>query len=218
MISGSTWSFPRHSLHRQIQSNSQIPKMYSIKSVPGKDLGMIANIDIIASTRIMVDNLLFSIEDYTEDRDITEKPKPTLERLDLEQQQQYEALHSPKFTPWSPPVRRYIANAFGISKNVSGIFLKAARINHSCRPNAHYTWNDNLGKLTIYAMVHVLAGAEISIRYLEMFPPRLKRNHQLHRIYGLERQCQVCCPGTQREHCTRQCSASSNARRPLCGR
>ena len=216
MISGSTWSFPRHSLHRQIQSNSQIPKMYSIESVPGKGLGMIANIDIIARPRIMVDSLLSSMEDYTEDRDITVNLSSTIELLDLEQQQQYDYLHSPKYTPWSPPVRRYIANAFGISKKVSGIFLKATRINHSCRPNAHHTWNDNLGKLTIHTMVHIPAGAEISISYLEMFPPRLKRNHQLHRIYEFECQCQVCCPGTQNG--TGQPSASSNARGPLCGR
>lgn len=163
--------------------------MYSIQPVPEKGLGMIANIDIIAGTRIMVDNLLFSVEDYTEDRNITVNLKSTLERLDLGQQQQYEALHDPNLTPWSPPVRRYIANAIGISKKVSGIFLKAARINHSCRPNAHYTWNDNIGKLTIHAMVHIPAGAEITISYVEMFLPCLKRNEQLLRIYGFACQC-----------------------------
>lgn len=33
-----------------------------------------------------------------------------------------------------------------------GLFLDAARFNHSCRPNGQKTWNANIGRPTVHAV------------------------------------------------------------------
>ena len=57
-------------------------------------------------------------------------------------------------------------NAFGVSSNSGGICLKASRFNHSCSPNAKFTFNSMSGELRIYALGTIPRGEEIFIGYI----------------------------------------------------
>jgi hypothetical protein len=47
-----------------------------------------------------------------------------------------------------------------------GFFLNASRFNHSCLPNARYSWHSGSGKLRIYALADIIVGEEIYVTYL----------------------------------------------------
>jgi len=59
-----------------------------------------------------------------------------------------------------------------------GIFPNVARINHSCVPNAFYSWNEAIGRLTVHAVKDIKKGEEITIHYhiaVEVSADRQKR-------------------------------------------
>jgi hypothetical protein len=60
----------------------------------------------------------------------------------------------------------FCTNAFSVSDDDSGICLKASRFNHSCSPNATFSFNSNIGELQIYAMGTIPRGEEISVSYI----------------------------------------------------
>ncbi|KAI0126750.1 hypothetical protein BJ170DRAFT_417620 [Xylariales sp. AK1849] len=49
----------------------------------------------------------------------------------------------------------------------SGIFPTFSRINHSCIPNASWTYNHDLGMMTVHAMKDILPEEEITITYVQ---------------------------------------------------
>ena len=91
----------------------------------------------------------------------------------------------------------FLRNAFNLagyghtSRN-HGVFQIASRFNHSCVPNAFFTWNrmlnmnGNVGALTIHAILPIAAGEEISVSYQKVrgLPKaRSSRNTPLVRDY-----------------------------------
>ena len=48
---------------------------------------------------------------------------------------------------------------------VTCICLDASRINHSCLPNAHYSWNENIRRETLHAVKNISKDEEITINY-----------------------------------------------------
>ncbi|KIM37692.1 hypothetical protein M413DRAFT_30635 [Hebeloma cylindrosporum] len=60
----------------------------------------------------------------------------------------------------------YGTNSFSFSDDNSGICLKASRFNHSCSPNARYSFNANTGAFRIYALGHIPVGEEIFVMYI----------------------------------------------------
>lgn len=97
----------------------------------------------------------------------------TLDRLTASQRTALRNLHNPGGTLTS----LVQANAFGETKERHGhnyvvlrIFEKISRANHSCRPNAVYSWNPDLanggGKATLHAVTTINNGAEIVIDYM----------------------------------------------------
>ena len=61
-------------------------------------------------------------------------------------------------------------NVFGVSDSgvpSGGICLKASRFNHSCSPNARFTFNSNTGDLRIYALCTIPCGEELFVGYID---------------------------------------------------
>ena len=75
-----------------------------------------------------------------------------------------------------------------------GIFLQAARINHSCVPNAYPAWNPDLNRLTVHAIVHIPQGNEIFINYhaAEYRKGRDQRRQHLLYDYSFDCSCPAC--------------------------
>ncbi|KAF2108688.1 hypothetical protein BDV96DRAFT_504215 [Lophiotrema nucula] len=89
-------------------------------------------------------------------------------------------------------------NAYNTGTSI-GLFPKIARINHSCRPNAAYYWNEILGKRVITATRRIDAGEEIFVSFISLLASREERQRKLSR-YGFTCTCEACThAGKQRE-------------------
>jgi hypothetical protein len=87
-------------------------------------------------------------------------------------------------------------NALNVADDDSGICLKASRFNHSCSPNARYSFNSNTGELRIYALGTILRGEEIFIALITnrrlYGSPRQSRQALLRSWYHFTCACSVC--------------------------
>ena len=82
---------------------------------------------------------------------------------------------------------------------MSGIFEHASRFNHSCIPNAHFTWNpdigqDGQGRLTVHAIRDIAFGDEVVVNYRteNSYKERAARMQELRDDYGFNCTCPVC--------------------------
>ncbi|KAF3048456.1 hypothetical protein E8E11_006839 [Didymella keratinophila] len=73
----------------------------------------------------------------------------------------------------------------------AAVFLHTSRFNHSCVPNACFTWNAAIGKETIHTMRDIQQGEEITISYVDGEHGKRLRAWEL-RHYGLVCQCEAC--------------------------
>ena len=76
----------------------------------------------------------------------------------------------------------------------AAVFRVGSRINHSCRPNAHFTWNARLKKMTLHALSAINPGGEVLIQYLGGGDgqQRADRRAELLRDFGFECGCELC--------------------------
>jgi hypothetical protein len=81
-------------------------------------------------------------------------------------------------------------NAYNSGSQV-GLFLKIARINHSCRPNTSYYWSDRLNKRIVYAARKILPGEELFVSYIPLLLTQTERQNHLNR-YGFRCTCEAC--------------------------
>ena len=174
------------------QQSKKATKMYEIKSVPGKGKGMFAKEDINAGVRILVDRILCAVVDTTIDEGVADRINASINNLSPENREKFEKLHCPDHPTYVPPVSRYLTNSFEISEKGSGVFVKAARINHSCTPNAFFTWNKNIKRVAVHAMIDIPAGREVTVSYVYPFLSRNTRKHLLQKLYVFECDCPAC--------------------------
>ncbi len=84
----------------------------------------------------------------------------------------------------------YETNAFGAGEG-NVICPEASRINHSCLPNVHHYWNDNIGRETVHAVKDIAAGEEILTTYIQICRDSAERKKQLNQ-YGFTCDCPAC--------------------------
>ena len=80
-------------------------------------------------------------------------------------------------------------------ETVSGIFLGAARLNHSCVPNCHVSWNRHRGELCVHSIRDIAKDEELLITYDAdevLFRGRRDRMQMLRERYGFECDCPAC--------------------------
>lgn len=165
--------------------------LWELRLSPGKGAGMFARKDIQKGTRLVADECLLYLPE----------PKPLLEnierafnKLSPAQQEAYLALHCPDRPGRSPVVRIWEANCFRRGEG-AGMFLKASRINHSCTPNAHFEWNENIQRETIHATLDIKANKEITISYCYPHSDVYNRQQKLE-PYGFDCDCAPCLQDT----------------------
>jgi hypothetical protein len=76
-----------------------------------------------------------------------------------------------------------------------GIFPEAARLNHSCIPNCHASWNQAQGQLCVHAIRNIAKDQELLITYDAdevLFRGRTDRMQMLRERYGFECDCPAC--------------------------
>lgn len=82
----------------------------------------------------------------------------------------------------------------------AAVFPYASRFNHSCNPNACFTWNSAIQKETIHAMTDIQLGEEITLSYCDMTHNRMLRKWELNH-YGFECDCRAC-TGNEKDEST----------------
>ncbi|KAF8257875.1 hypothetical protein EI94DRAFT_1691960 [Lactarius quietus] len=113
---------------------------------------------------------------------------------------EYLSLHNVYIGPLFPNslVGIYGTNSFGLDDDSddSGMFLKASRFNHSCNPNARFSFHSSTGDLRIYALGTIPRGEEIFIPYISgkslYGNTRRSRQDILHAQFHFTCACSVC--------------------------
>lgn len=83
-------------------------------------------------------------------------------------------------------------NNFGIGDDHLGIFDKISRINHSCKPNVNYYWNDDEQAMYLYAVSDIRRDEELYISYIVNYKSKKMRMKKLKNNYGFDCECAIC--------------------------
>ncbi|KAI0948044.1 hypothetical protein AcW1_009652 [Taiwanofungus camphoratus] len=73
-----------------------------------------------------------------------------------------------------------------------GLFLTAARLNHSCAPNLSRTWDARAQAMAFRLLRHVKAGEELCVNYGDLLGTRDERRAELKERFRFECVCSVC--------------------------
>ncbi|KAL8730712.1 MAG: hypothetical protein Q9166_003904 [cf. Caloplaca sp. 2 TL-2023] len=163
-------------------------QIYEIKATASKGLGVFATQDIRRGTRIMCERPLI----HSKRQSLADIPSEFLkissddqgrllslhrqkqEELDVLRRQVLHARQGTGETPSALSVEEQLeimaifeSNSFEAD---DGAILchHASRINHSCLPNVHHSWNELLGRETVHAVQDIAAGQEILTTYTKI--------------------------------------------------
>ncbi|KAK0701575.1 hypothetical protein B0T26DRAFT_733950 [Lasiosphaeria miniovina] len=73
-----------------------------------------------------------------------------------------------------------------------GMFTEAARINHSCRPNAYFRFSERMLAMEVVAYHNIEAGEEIEMSYVPITETREDRRKYLKENWGFDCTCELC--------------------------
>ncbi|KAH6668857.1 hypothetical protein B0J14DRAFT_629067 [Halenospora varia] len=168
--------------------------LFSIKSIPGKGKGLVARLNIPKGHPIIAEKPLFTTTS-TFPNTLTEITLASkLKALSKTEQRQFLSLHNhcPGKHPFIGIVK---TNALpcGPGADIGGVYPAISRINHSCLPNTHHSWNINLECETIHAIRDIQAGEEFTISYAGG-DSYLKRHMFFSQNFGFDCDCSVCVP------------------------
>ena len=94
----------------------------------------------------------------------------------------------------------FSVNNFHVPKDNLAVFQTATRINHSCVPNVHHSYNPVLKQMTVYAVQDIHPGEELYITYIggdATYETRFERNLKLDARYGFTCSCPACSDHSQ---------------------
>lgn len=166
--------------------------MVAVVDIPGKGKGVVALLNIPAGTRITKEApyMIMTAGNPSEvDTNITK----ALTKLDEKQRSAFQSLHNAD--PSHPCANYAIFNTnalpLGVNSPKAAVYPTLCRINHSCLPNAHHSWNENLKMETFHALRNIRRGEEVTIAYT-VDGPRAQRRALLQNKFGFECQCEAC--------------------------
>ena len=194
-------------LHLQDGSNSSLFSIHT-SSAPGlqNGKGAFASKDIQRGDLIMSEKPLFTIPHNAPEPRRHTSIEAAVRELSPTHLDNYLSLHN-SHTKCSCSLRPlpgiFRTNSFQVSdsgRSAGGICLKASRFNHSCTPNARFTFNSNTGDIRIYALGTIPRGEEIFIEYIGRDllgktlygSPRQSRQDTLRTRYHFTCECSTC--------------------------
>ncbi|OSD05164.1 SET domain-containing protein [Trametes coccinea BRFM310] len=74
----------------------------------------------------------------------------------------------------------------------AGVFLLAARLNHSCQPNVARSWDECAQRMTFRALRDIGEGEELCMNYVDVLGTRAQRMEELRTAFGFECACEAC--------------------------
>lgn len=167
---------------------------YIIRPIPGKGYGIVAARKIKTGERIFSEAPLLKLPRNVGSKEgLKVKIKAKLNSYPRIYRDAYRDLWN-SYRGDSPEVGIALTNAYPLGPNASttGIFLHAARLNHSCHPNAQDTWNEARLELTLHACCDIEEGEEITITLLSTRGCRKARQRVLKLNCGFTCLCCLC--------------------------
>jgi hypothetical protein len=185
--------------------------------VPGKGYGCFAIKEIKRGTRILADDPLLIIpkamyyERHVKEafsklspdeqalyftlhsahgQDPSNWPKAIHPNLDDEERSRITEQHKAR-TAKEPSLLSIFQTNCMEMEGGGAVFPNAARFNHSCNPNACFSWNPATRKETIHAMRDIKKDEEITLSYCEISHDKATRAREL-KHYGFVCNCQAC--------------------------
>jgi hypothetical protein len=137
---------------------------FRVAPAAGKDLGAFAVRPLHRGDCIIVEAPLFAVRGGSD-----LQVSSIVNSLSAENFQQYVSLknaHTENSRYADPLLGIFVTNSFAMDEDNSGIFIQASRFNHSCSPNARYSWNPLIKRFTIHALCDIANGDEILVSYI----------------------------------------------------
>lgn len=162
-----------------------------VQSVPGRGKGLVALRKITMGMRILVETPIL--------KSMNAPPallEPIIARdlksLTKEKQRQFLSLHNnfPGNYPFSG-IMKTNSLPCGSEAMVGAVYPTICFINHSCRANAHNSWNETLEQETIHAIRDIEPGEEITISY-DDGGAYTSRKPWLEEKFGFHCDCSIC--------------------------
>jgi hypothetical protein len=176
-------------------AKSELAKMpgYEIAEAGTKGLGAFALQKFQRGDLIITEAPLFSIYQRDDGGILDRKSvQAAIDALTPENLRDYESLQNQDQEPhWGI----FSTNVFQMDDTQCGIFLKCSRFNHSCSPNARYSWNPQVEQLRIYALRDIAPGDEILVSYLSsrnVYGSTKRQRQARLRLRGFTCICAVC--------------------------
>ncbi|KAK1250570.1 hypothetical protein MKX08_010573 [Trichoderma sp. CBMAI-0020] len=169
--------------------------LYAIQPIPGKGIGLIATTKILKGARILSEPPIFKVSYAEVNRQVLANHIANkLKDLDEAKQRAFLDLQNVYGLDDGPflGIARSNVSPLGFGATEGGLFLDTARINHSCRPNAHKSWNENLKRLTVHAVRDIERGQEITISYLGATMSYIERQAILKHRFRFDCGCDLC--------------------------
>lgn len=177
-----------------LRRHAAVPALYTIKASPGKGLGMFAAANIRKGTRILEEKPFFCLAKSPEwsgsEAYVLDEIPKAYGRLSVGDREKYMSLSCPERHDCSVLVGIYEANCYEMGSGTC-ICLDASRINHSCIPNAHFSWNTNIERETLHAVKDIFKGEEITISYCPTIRTLSQRKKSLE-SYFFTCRCPAC--------------------------
>lgn len=178
-------------------SNGPLVPAYTLTVIRAKGHGLCAGCHIPRGSLIFDEAPLFSIANCQDPL------TPANENQIQQEAAQYPAFHGlycPRrqrgFQPRPLALTRFELNNIEMNgqQRRQGIFMNASRLNHSCVPNAHFEYDEILGRLTVYAIHNIEQGHEILVSYMsrDWHTTTQHRKVELQRNYRFTCLCQSC--------------------------
>lgn len=190
---------------------------YNICAIPGKGYGCIALRPIPRGTRILTDTPLLvipkanymkadieaafsSLHPWQEEayftlhsghgQSLSKWPRQIHASVPARDRQRIEEQHAARTGSEATLISIFQTNCMEMGTGAA-VFLHTSRFNHSCNPNACFSWNASIGKETIHSMRDIKEGEEITISYVDMEHDKRLRAWEL-KHYGFVCDCPAC--------------------------
>ncbi|EFX05031.1 set domain containing protein [Grosmannia clavigera kw1407] len=138
---------------------------FQVTEVAGKGLGLVALVNIPPGTRILSERPLFLQQNMADD-ELVPAICQRVRKLSRENQREFLSLANtlPHSHPLVGTFRSNMLECRPLS-GLFGVYATAGRINHSCRPNVHHSWDDEKMRQVFCVLQPIRAGDEITITY-----------------------------------------------------
>lgn len=171
--------------------------VYKIVPIPDAGLGVVATSFISRGDLILSESPILTVDSALVDGigGAEALIESSLRSLPKDEQQAFLSLHN-VYGPELPPflgVFKTNSIVLDVNATETGVFLECSRFNHSCVPNAMYSWNKT--KEVVYAIKDIEPGEQITVSYLgqELSKGvRSDRQLKLFSSFGFECLCEAC--------------------------